>query len=146
MNLSDSLYQWISRISSSEYGPACPYAMKAFIDKKVKLEDDGSKIPDLLPLKDDISVCVVPRLGIKYEELSLICNYYNDIFKDYIFLDTHPDETLTLNGKKTVWEHPAIIIQRKDELIEARFNLNKIGFYNNWDKDFLTDLGISIKD
>lgn len=142
MNLEESLYQWISKISSQDFGPACPYALKAWINKEVVLEDNGSNIPDLIPLPEGISVCVVPRLGMDYDDLGMVCDYYNKIFTDYIFLDTHPDETLRLNGKKTVWEHPAVIIQRKEELLEARSHLYKIGFYKNWDKDLLDDLGI----
>ncbi len=142
MNLEESLYKWIVKISSKDFGPACPYALKALINNEVILTDDGVPIPDVLPLKDGVSVCVVPRLGIDYDDLVMVCYYYNKIFPDYIFLDTHPDETLRLNGKKTVWEYPAIIIQNKDELLEARSQMNKIGFYKNWDKDLLDDLGI----
>lgn len=142
MNLSDSLYKWISRIASPEFGPACPYALKAWINKEVILVEDGTNIPYILPLKDGITVCVVPRLGMDYDDLGMVCDYYNKIFHDYIFLDTHPEETLRLNGKKTVWEYSAIIVQRKDELLEARSHLYKIGFYKNWDKDLLDDLGI----
>ena len=128
--------------ASKDFGPACPYALKALTNNEVILTDDGVPIPDVLPLKDGVSVCVVPRLGIDYDDLVMVCYYYNKIFPDYIFLDTHPDETLRLNGKKTVWEYPAIIIQNKEELLEARSHMNKIGFYKNWDKDLLDDLGI----
>ena len=143
MNLNKSLYKWIAKISSQEFGPACPYALKALIDNQVILIDDGNNIPDQIPLDDGISVCVVPRIGIDYEDLGKICKYYNEIFPDYIFLDTHPDEKLTLRGQKTVWEYPAIIIQKKEELLEARSHLRKIGFYKNWDKDLLDDLDIT---
>lgn len=142
MNLNDSFYKWIKRISSKEMGPACPYAMKALLNKEVILLDDGENIPDQIPLKNGISVCVVPRIGIEYKDLEIVCDYYNEIFKDYLFLNTHPEETLTLRGNKTVWEYPAIIIQRKNELLEARTFLKKIGFYNNWDKEFILDLEI----
>ncbi len=30
----------------------------------------------------------------------------------------------------------------REELLEARSQMNKIGFYKNWDKDLLDDLGI----
>jgi hypothetical protein len=143
MNLYDSLYKWVLRISSPELGPACPYALKSWINKEVILSDDGIPIPDLIPLSEGISVCIVPRLGIDYDDLGLICDYYNEIFPEYLFLDTHPEEKLRLNGKKTVWEYPAVIIQRKQELLDARSHLYKIGFYKNWDDDLLQDLGIN---
>lgn len=142
MNLSRSLHEWILRISSPDLGPACPYALKSWINKEVVLSEDGSNIPDLIPLREGISVCVVPRIGMDYDDLVMVCDYYNKIFTDYIFLDTHPEETLRLNGEKTVWEYPAVIIQRKEELLEARSHLYKIGFYKNWDNDLLDDLGI----
>lgn len=125
-------------------GPACPYAMKAFLNNEVSLEIDATPIPDIIPLKDGIKVCVVPRIGIEYHDLGAICDYYNEIFPEYLFLDTHPEETLTLRGNKTVWEYPAIIIQRKDELLDARSHLIKSGFYKNWDPNLLKDLGIEI--
>jgi hypothetical protein len=59
-----------------------------------------------------------------------------------LFLDTHPEETLTLRGNKTVWEYPAVIIQDKKELLEARGYLLKRGFYKNWDSELLNELGI----
>ena len=142
MNFSESLYEWIKKISSPELGPACPYALKAWMDNQVGLAEDGSNIPDQIPLPEGISVCVVPRIGIEYGDLSMICYYYNKIFSEYIFLDTHPEETLRLRGEKTVWEYPAIIIQRKEELLSARSHLKKIGFYKNWDRNLLSDLGI----
>ena len=142
MNLKESLHKWIAKISSHELGPAYPYALKALMDNQVILMNDGDNVPDQIPLREGISVCVVPRIGIEYNELGKICDYYNEIFPDYIFLDTHPEETLRLRGQKTVWEYPAIIIQKKDELLEARLNLIKIGFYKNWDLCLLKDLGI----
>jgi len=141
-NLRESLIKWITKLSNPDNGPICPYAMKAWLNNEVVLEDDGKTIPDLIPLEDNVSVCVVPRIGIDYDDLVMICYCYNKLFPDYLFLDTHPDEELTLRGQKTVWEYPAIIIQKKDELLEARSNLIKIGFYKNWDLDLLKDLGI----
>ncbi len=142
MNLKESLYNWITKISSVQFGPAWPYALKAWLNNEVVIVEDGSNIPDLIPMQNGISVCVVPRIGIDYDDLGMVCDYYNKIFPEYLFLDTHPEETLRLNGNKTVWEHPAIIIQRKDELLEARSHLKKIGFYKNWDRNLLDDLGI----
>ena len=145
MDLKDSLHNWIKKISSSEFGPACPYSMGAWINKEVFLADDSSNILDLVPLKEGTSICVVPMLGISYEELSNLCEEYSNKFEDYLFLDSHPEEKLTLRGNKTVWEYPAILIQRKKEVLEARSYLIKKGFYNNWDKDLLESLEIEIK-
>jgi len=141
-NLKDSLFSWISRISSPDLGPACPYAMKSFLNNEVHLSEIGVPIPDLIPLREGIKVCVVPKIGISYEDLSKVCDYYNEIFPEYLFLDTHPEETLTLRGNKTVWEYPAVIIQGKKELLEARGYLLKSGFYKNWDSELLNELGI----
>lgn len=142
MELKESLYNWIVKISSNELGPACPYAMGAWLKKEVLLVDDHHNVLDLVPLKKEISICVVPMLGISYDDLSNLCEEYSKKFEDYLFLDSHPEETLTLRGNKTVWEYPAILIQRKKDIIEARKDLIKKGFYNNWDKDLLESLGI----
>ena len=143
MDLQKSLYDWICFISSVNSGPACPFAMKAWINKEVKLVEDRTNVHDLIPLDENISICIVPHLGISYDELSNLCDNYNLEYNEYLFLNSHPEETLTLRGKKTVWEYPAILIQRKLELEEARKTLSKIGFYKNWDLDFLDSLGIS---
>lgn len=144
MELKESLYNWIVKISSNEFGPACPYAMGAWLKKEVLLADDHHNVLDLVPLKEGISICVVPMLGISYDDLSNLCEEYSKKFEDYLFLDSHPEETLTLRGNKTVWEYPAILIQRKKDIIEARNDLIKKGFYNNWDKDLLDSLEINL--
>jgi len=142
-NLQKSLYEWILRISSLDSGPACPFAMKAWLNDEVKLVENRPTISELVPFTEEISICIVPYLDISYEDLADICDCYNLEYPEYIFLNSHPDETLTLLGKKTVWEHPAMLIQKKSELNDARSLLVKIGFYKNWDKDMLESLGIT---
>lgn len=142
--IEESLHLWIKKISSVEFGPACPYAMKALLNNEVVIKNGGEPIENIIPLPEGISVCVVPRIGITYSDLSNLCDEYNEMFPEYLFLDTHPDETLRLRGKETVWEYPAVIIQRRDELLEARSHLMKIGFYKNWDLDLLESLGIDL--
>jgi len=115
--------------------------MKAWLNREVKLITE-QEIEGLIPFPPDLSVCVVPKIDILYPDLVDLCDQYNTKFPEYIFLDSHPDETLTLRGKKTVWEYPAMLIQRRDELLEARGTLSKMGFYKNWDKDLLDSLGI----
>jgi len=144
-NIEKSLYEWIIKLSSKDLGPACPYALKAWIDNKVIITEEKD-IDSLIPLDDKISVCVVLLLGISYTDLSSMCDMFNKKYSDYLFLDTHPEEILTLRGNKTVWEFPAMIIQKKDELLEARAHLKKIGFYKNWDKDLLDSLGVNPED
>jgi hypothetical protein len=106
---------------------------------------DSVDLSTLVPLEDNISVCVVLMAGASYDDLVAISNEYNEKFPEYLFLDTHPEETLTLRGMKTVWDHPGIIIQRRSELLEARNRLVKSGFYKKWDKDLLDSLGINIE-
>lgn len=142
LDIKKSLHNWILRLSSKDLGPACPYALGAWMENKVILTEERD-IDLLIPLKDKISVCIVLLVGISYDELSLMCEEYNKKYEEYLFLDTHPEETLTLRGNKTVWEFPAMIIQKKDELLEARAHLKKIGFYKNWDNDLLDSLGVN---
>ena len=100
MDLQKSLYDWICFISSVNSGPACPFAMKAWINKEVKLVEDRTNVHNLIPLDENISICIVPHLGISYDELSNLCDNYNLEYNEYLFLNSHPDETLTLRGKK----------------------------------------------
>ena len=103
MDLQNSLYNWIARISSTESGPACPFAMKAWLNHEVKLVENGSTISELVPFTEEISICIVPYLEISYGDLADICDCYNLEYPEYVFLNSHPNETLTLMGKKTVW-------------------------------------------
>jgi len=144
-SLKKSLYEWILKISSVESGPICPFALKSWINNEVRFVYDSVDLSTLVPLEDNISVCVVLMAGASYDDLVDISNEYNEKFPEYLFLDTHPEETLTLRGMKTVWDHPGIIIQRRSELLEARNRLLKSGFYKNWDKDLLDSLGINIE-
>lgn len=142
MDLKESLIDWIKKISSVSFGPACPYAYTAWLKDEVFLAENNTAIEELIPLKNDIAVCVLPMLDIGYKDLKEMCKKYNEKYDDYIFLDTHPEETLRLRGLKTVWEYPAILIQWKKELKETRNHLMSKGFYDNWDEDLLISLGV----
>jgi hypothetical protein len=74
------------------------------------------------------------------EDLIVVRNFCNTLDSEFIFLDSHPEDSDLIGGIKSVSILPLIIIQRRKELEEAREILKRGKYYNYWDKKVLDDL------
>lgn len=122
----------------------CPYAKTAFLENKVKFYTDveiGNIIKDWND--NDIEVAVINLGDISNYEITLQTELLNRIYMplDFVFLDDHVeneermDDIVFNNGKYNV-----LFLQRKSKLDIAAKKLEKLGYYNNWTKEYYDEV------
>lgn len=133
------LKSWIRRISGLK---ACPFAVDSWNRGRVLLLPPNSDPIDALRLLPDYDVAVLPLLDYSEVELTDLCDRMNSDFPRCIFLDSHPNQPWTVGGSRTAWQFPAVLIQDRADLQNARLSLMKSGFYMDWESEFLRELKI----
>ena len=77
-------------------------------------------------VEDDISVASMLQ---KIAELNMI-------YRDYIWLDDHKEETTCINGAQSNFGKANLILcQQRDKLLQARETLHKTNYYTYWSND-----------
>lgn len=136
ITLPQQIREWAFWLSSGTLGeeklPLCPWAKKSILEGSVDFWEGDSPV-DLIPLPIEIKVRIVHIPNSSIEELLEIRDFCNSKSEEFIFLESHPDDTETIGGMKTVSELPLILIQRKEELLEARKSLSRSSYYKYWD-------------
>jgi len=131
---------WLSEGSlGKEKLPLCPWAKKSILEESVdfwKKEDPM----ELIPLPDQIKVRIIHFPGISQDDLIEIRNRCNRNEKKFIFLDSHPEDSQLIGGIKSVSSLPLILIQRREELLEARKILQRGKYYSYWDPKVLEEI------
>lgn len=131
---------WLSRGNLGEEKlPLCPWAKKAILEESVDFWKDEDPL-DLIPLPEQIKVRIVHLPGVLHEKLIEIRNQCNEKEKNFIFLESHPEDTQLIGGMKSVSSLPLILIQRREELLEARKVLQKGKYYSYWDPGVLEEI------
>lgn len=111
--------------------PVCPFASTA----KFKIEECLSG--DIVPYDEVQVVIFIMNDEYTIDQLQLKCHVLNAQYPDYIFLDDHKDEDSYIGDVKTNnGLYNLIIVQKKDELLEARKILHKTEYYTYWSEDF----------
>jgi hypothetical protein len=122
----------------------CPYAKTAFLDNKVKFFDDTDLDKVIKEWNDELIEVAVINLGdISSYEISLKTELLNRIYmpSDFIFLDDHVENEERMNdivfnnGKYNV-----LFLQRKSKLDLATKKLEKLGYYQNWTKEYYDEV------
>lgn len=149
MEFNEYMRDWILNDLSSPIAmlngfSKCPYAKTAFLDNKVKFFNDA-EIEDIIKSWDDnlIEVAVINLGDISSYEISLKTELLNRIYMplDFIFLDDHVDNEEKMNdivfnnGKYNV-----LFLQRKSKLDLATKKLEKLGYYENWSKEYYDEV------
>ena len=139
----DQIREWCFWLSSGILGeekiPLCPWAKKSILEGSVDFWEEENPM-DLVPLPEDIKVRLVHLPGRSLEDLIMIRDLCNSKFEDFIFLDSHPDDTELIGGIKSVSHLPLILIQRRKEIIKARKFLEKGKYYNYWNPEVLSKM------
>jgi len=133
--------------------PVCPYAKKTRLDNQVNIiehNDSSTYLEALIKeannFKGKISIVACSDLSITADELADYIHALNYIYvpKDVYLMASHPedfDEEIDFL-QDTTWESHndflMVLIQPFDELEAASKSLNKIGYYKNWNKDYLS--------
>jgi len=143
ITIPDEIKEWAFWLSSGVLGedkiPLCPWAKKSIIEGSVDFWEDESP-ENLIPLPKKIKVRIVHMPNKSPEDLVVVRNFCNTLDPQFIFLDSHPEDSDLIGGIKSVSILPLIIIQRRKELEEAREILKRGKYYTYWDKKVLDDL------
>ena len=143
ITIPDEIKEWAFWLSSGVLGedkiPLCPWAKKSIIEGSVDFWE-GESPENLIPLPEEIKVRIVHMPNKSPEDLVVVRNFCNTLDPQFIFLDSHPEDSDLIGGIKSVSILPLIIIQRRKELEEAREILKRGKYYNYWDKKVLDDL------
>lgn len=143
ITIPDEIKEWAFWLSSGVLGedkiPLCPWAKKSIIEGSVDFWENESP-ENLIPLPEGIKVRIVHMPNKSPEDLIVVRNFCNTLDSEFIFLDSHPEDSDLIGGIKSVSILPLIIIQRRKELEEAREILKRGKYYNYWDKKVLDDL------
>lgn len=141
--LPKEIKEWAFWLSSGILGeeklPLCPWAKKSVLEGSVDFWRDLD--PDkLVPLPEEIKVRIVYLPGKTHSNLIEIRNFCNSRNKDFIFLESHPEDDQTIGDIKSVSSLPLILIQRRGEIEEARRHLQKGNYYKHWDPKVLEEI------
>jgi hypothetical protein len=125
----------------------CPYAKTAYMENKVKFYEinDTTEIHTLVANWDedlDVGVIRLPDTVTK-DSITTLVDSLNDLYMpaDFVFLDDHVDNPERMhdivfnNGKYNV-----LFLQRKSKLDLATKKLKKLGYYNNWTKEYYEEV------
>jgi len=133
--------------------PVCPYAKKTRLDNHINIieHNDSSTyleavIKEADNFKGKISIVACSDLSITADELADYIHALNYVYvpRDVYLMASHPedfDEEIDFL-QDTAWESDndflMVLIQSFDELEEASTSLKKIGYYDNWNKDYFS--------
>lgn len=125
----------------------CPYAKTAYLENKVKFFEIShtNEIHSIVADWDellDVAVIKLPDTVTK-NSISALVDSLNDLYmpEDFVFLDDHVDNEERMgdlvfnNGKYNV-----LFLQSKSKLDIAAKKLEKLGYYNNWTKEYYKEV------
>lgn len=139
----EEIREWAFWLSSGVLGdeklPLCPWAKKSVLEGSVDFWEEES--PDsLVPLPENIKVRIVHLPGKSHSDLIKIRRSCNLKTTEFIFLESHPTDSQLIGGLRSVSSFPLILIQRREELEEARNHLRRGKYYSYWDPEVLEDI------
>ena len=130
----EEVKEWIKdlTVKREELGgfSICPYAFSALVHVEERALSDvtlkeGFDVVVFI-VEDDISVASMLQ---KIAELNMI-------YRDYIWLDDHKEETTYINGVQSNFGKANLILcQQRDKLLQARETLHKTNYYTYWSND-----------
>lgn len=136
----DDIESWIIDVLSKPEKvfanlPPCPFAKKAWLDNKV----DVKEFISFEQLEEDIKelkeVIIFRFEDISARDLEDITKEYNQKYPNLLFLEEHPDLVECFNGLVTNHGKAMLIVQDRKELEDARKQLQRTGYYDNWSEE-----------
>ena len=117
--------------------PPCPHAKKAWLDGNVEVKEFqsfASMRKDLDEWNKEVVIYLfqyttLPRCG----ELESLSSKFNEQYPDFLFLEESPDLVEDVGGViVNQGDLCMMIVQKRKEVEEAREELKKTGYYDNW--------------
>ena len=123
--------------------PPCPYARKAWKDKKVKVtydrivsEQDYEKVKS-----GELDLIMIIQQGANIDELYEFKHYLeNTLGKDFVVLEDHPELKEEVGGMNLNFGKPVLFVQNRKKLTEARKFLETKDYYKNFDEEYKNDI------
>jgi hypothetical protein len=148
--------------------PACPFAKKAWLDKKVwvSVKSKGSRYKVELNscLKNlDFSVSEIlifcdPYYSYSSNDLHFVTEEYNDYYnkEDMYFMSFHPNNPATAEDQEFLvapggeipkvesnLKYSMMLVQKFSQLQQASDKLKKQGYYKQWPDEYYQDVVVS---
>ena len=148
--------------------PACPFAKKAWMDKKVwvavktKHSTYKKELNDCLKnldfTKKEILIFCDPYFSYSPDELHMATEDFNEWYnrKDFYFMSFHPSNPATeeeqrflVSPNKDVdvsgpdYKYSMMLVQKFSQLQEASDKLHKQGYYKQWPDEYYRDVVVS---
>jgi hypothetical protein len=132
--------------------PPCPYALKAWTSNKVKVKitTKAKLVKDIRLTQQkwdtnyDVVILVLGVDGITTEELHALTEIANDtvlIPNGLVGLEDHPNTEEAIGELKfNMGKYALVLIQESKKLNIASKELDKLGYYKNWPKEYLDDV------
>ncbi len=146
MNLEQEVEKWIEESISKPnkiFGnlPPCPYARKAWKDKKVSvLTDTFTHDYDKLA-SGELDVILIVLKGATFESLLVEKNsLQKNLGKGVVVLEDHPEQKEDVMGYNLNFGKPVLFVQNRDKLNEARKYLKTKDYYQNFDEEYKDDI------
>ena len=121
--------------------PPCPYARKAWKDKKVSvLTDTFSHDYDKLET-GELDVVLIVLQGATFETLlDEKKSLQKNLGKGVVILEDHPDQKEDVMGYGLNFGKPVLFVQNRNKLKEARKYLETKDYYKNFDEEYKDDI------
>ena len=148
--------------------PACPFAKKAWLDKKVwvavktKNSTYKKELNDCLKnldfTKKEILIFCDPYFSYSPDELHLATEDFNEWYnrKDFYFMSFHPSNPATEEEQKFLvspnndtnlsgpdYKYSMMLVQKFSQLQEASDKLHKQGYYEMWPYEYYQEVVVS---
>ena len=146
MNLEQEVEKWIEQSISKPnkiFGnlPPCPYARKAWKDKKVSvLTDTFTHDYDKLA-SGELDVILIVLKGAPFESLLVEKNsLQKNLGNGGVVLEDHPEQKEDVMGYNLNFGKPVLFVQNRNKLNEARKYLKTKDYYQNFDEEYKDDI------
>jgi hypothetical protein len=148
--------------------PACPFAKKAWLDKKVwvavktKNSTYKKELNDCLKnldfTKKEILIFCDPYFSYSPDELHIATEDFNEWYnrKDFYFMSFHPSNPATEEEQKFLvspnddtnlsgpdHKYSMMLVQKFSQLQEASDKLHKQGYYKMWPDEYYQEVVVS---
>ena len=120
--------------------PPCPYAKKAWLDGHVEVKEFVSFAEmrkDIANWNKEVVIYLFQETMLpRCTELQILASKFNDEFPDFLFLEETPDLVESVAGVLVnQGELCMMIVQKRKPLEDAREELKKTGYYDNWTEE-----------
>ena len=120
--------------------PPCPYAKKAWLDGNVEVKEFVSFAEmrkDLDKWNKEVIIYLFQYTTLpRCTELQILASKFNEQYPDFLFLEETPDLIEDVDGViVNQGELCMLLVQKRKPLEDAREELKKTGYYDNWTED-----------